>query len=46
MTFSPARVRLAAAPEEQRPVRMIVPAEVPAWIVYEDARLLVVQQAR
>ena len=28
----------------QGPVRMIAPEEVPAWIVYEDARLLVVSK--
>lgn len=31
-------------PKEQGPVRMIAPAEVPGWIVYEDARLLVVNK--
>lgn len=31
-------------PKEQRPVRMIAPAEVPGWIVYEDERLLVVNK--
>lgn len=31
-------------PKEQGPVRMIAPEEVPAWIVYEDARLLVVNK--
>ena len=31
-------------PKEQGPVRMIAPAEVPAWVVYEDARLLVVNK--
>lgn len=31
-------------PREQGPVRMIAPAEVPGWIVYEDPRLLVVNK--
>lgn len=31
-------------PREQGPVRMIAPAEVPGWIVYEDARVLVVNK--
>lgn len=31
-------------PKEQGPVRMIAPEEVPRWIVYEDARLLVVNK--
>lgn len=31
-------------PKEQGPVRMIAPAEVPGWIIYEDARLLVVNK--
>jgi len=31
-------------PREQGPVRMIAPAEVPAWIVYEDEHLLVVNK--
>jgi 23S rRNA pseudouridine1911/1915/1917 synthase len=31
-------------PKEQGPVRMIAPEEVPGWIVYEDARLLVVNK--
>ena len=31
-------------PREQGPVRMIAPDEVPSWILYEDARLLVVNK--
>lgn len=31
-------------PKEQGPVRMIAPEEVPRWVVYEDARLLVVNK--
>ena len=31
-------------PRKQGPVRMIAPEEVPAWIVYEDERLLVVNK--
>lgn len=31
-------------PKTQGPVRMIDPGEVPGWIVYEDARLLVVNK--
>lgn len=31
-------------PKEQGPVRMIAPAEVPGWIVFEDPRLLVVNK--
>lgn len=31
-------------PKTQGPVRMIAPTEVPGWIVYEDARLLVVNK--
>lgn len=31
-------------PKAQGPVRMIAPEEVPGWIVYEDARLLVVNK--
>lgn len=31
-------------PKEQKPVRMIDPGEVPAWVVHEDARLLVVNK--
>jgi 23S rRNA pseudouridine1911/1915/1917 synthase len=31
-------------PKEQRPVRMIEPAEVTGWILYEDERLLVVNK--
>jgi 23S rRNA pseudouridine1911/1915/1917 synthase len=31
-------------PKKQGPVRMIAPAEVPSWIVYEDAHLLVVNK--
>ena len=31
-------------PKEQGPVRMISPSEVPGWILYEDARLLVVNK--
>jgi len=31
-------------PKEQGPVRMISPEEVPPWVVYEDARLLVVNK--
>ncbi len=31
-------------PKEQGPVRLIAPDEVPRWIVYEDARLLVVNK--
>ncbi|MES2693576.1 MAG: RluA family pseudouridine synthase [Verrucomicrobiota bacterium] len=31
-------------PKTQGPVRMIAPEEVPGWIVYEDARLLVVNK--
>jgi 23S rRNA pseudouridine1911/1915/1917 synthase len=31
-------------PRTQGPVRMIAPDEVPRWIVYEDARLLVVNK--
>ena len=30
--------------KEQGPVRMIAPEEVPAWIIYEDERLLVVNK--
>jgi 23S rRNA pseudouridine1911/1915/1917 synthase len=30
--------------KEQGPVRMILPEEIPAWIVYEDERLLVVNK--
>lgn len=30
--------------KEQGPVRMIAPEEIPGWIVYEDARLLVVNK--
>lgn len=30
--------------KEQGPVRMIAPEEIPAWIVYEDTRLLVVNK--
>ena len=30
--------------KEQGPVRMIAPGEVPSWILYEDARLLVVNK--
>ncbi len=39
--------RACAWPRRARlpgPVRMIAPTEVPAWIVYEDARLLVVNK--
>lgn len=31
-------------PKTQGPVRMIAPDEVPGWIIYEDARLLVVNK--
>jgi 23S rRNA pseudouridine1911/1915/1917 synthase len=31
-------------PKEQGPVRLIVPEEVPGWILYEDERLLVVNK--
>lgn len=31
-------------PKVQGPVRMIAPEEVPGWIIYEDARLLVVNK--
>lgn len=31
-------------PKVQGPVRMITPEEVPPWVVYEDARLLVVNK--
>lgn len=31
-------------PKTQGPVRMIAPAEVPGWVVYEDAHLLVVNK--
>lgn len=31
-------------PKTQGPVRMIAPEEVPGWIVYEDARVLVVNK--
>jgi 23S rRNA pseudouridine1911/1915/1917 synthase len=31
-------------PKQQGPVRMIAPAEVPGWVIYEDARLLVVNK--
>lgn len=40
-------LRACAWPRRERkqgPVRMIAPEEVPAWVVYEDARLLVVNK--
>lgn len=43
-TFSLRACAWPRRPKEQRPVRMIAPDEVPRWIIYEDARLLVVNK--